>query len=203
MIYSLRIQHQTAFHSFKFIRFIQNAICLTNNNIMTSLELTRRCEYGFVFVFDTPHNGWQYKCVKLNHSSKFFPSTFHYSYDKKKKRFPEMCFLDRRSLVVLNVTLSMLAWERRLWMMLNVLWHPAFVSVLPRAALRLRGENLVYCTTAGSDSVGGTRRLATLNIWGALFQNVMYQPGENVSWSLLLKISPVGFTSQCYALIPG
>lgn len=56
---------------------------------------------------------------------------------KKKKVSWKMYFLDRHSLVVLNVTLSERVWERRPWMMLNVSWLFAFVSVLPGAVLRL------------------------------------------------------------------
>ena len=70
-------------------------------------------------------------------------------------------------------------------MMLNVLWLPAFVSVSP--VLLWDSDRRTSSTNAGSDSVGVTQSLATLNIWGASFQNVMYQPWENVTWNLLLK----------------
>lgn len=72
--------------------------------------------------------------------------------------------LDRHSLVALNVALSKRVWERRLWMMLNVLWLPSFVSVLP---MLLWDKTLVF----NSCSRGGVTRWQTTHFRTALFQN--------------------------------
>lgn len=130
------------------IILIQTPVCLTENNIRTCiiliiLEPAWKLEHG-VWSNSSADNGWQKKVSNWTIVLTLFPPLHLHFIILKKKRFPEICFLDRHSLVVLNVTLSKRALERRLWMMLNVLWLPAFVSVLPRAALRLWWENLVY-----------------------------------------------------------
>lgn len=100
------------------------SFCLTVLCLLYGTNL-RSWACCLIFLFTRQ---WVIKSVKLNH---FFPPHSYISQvtrkKKGKKRFPEICFLDWRSLVVLNVTLS----KRALWMMLNVLWLPAFVSVLP------------------------------------------------------------------------
>lgn len=105
--------------------------------IGTSLEIWIR--HSLYFSQD---NEWQLNVSRPTIcSNRFPPPPFLYitlfSGKQMFQGFPEICFLDRHLPVVLNVTLSKRAREKRLWMMLNVLWLPAFVSLFPCAARRL------------------------------------------------------------------
>lgn len=127
-------------------------------------ETSVRHEYAILNVLDVPLHQTKVDNRKYQNifPTSFFPLLYFITLLDKKKNyiyiFPEICFLDRHSLVVLNVTLSKCARYRDFewwWMFYDSLllwqssrWH--CVTVCER-----------WFSHKGGSSGGGTRRLAT------------------------------------------
>lgn len=126
------------------------------------------------------------KCVKLTH---FFRQTFFRlnlillfknpqqegGKNKKKRRFPEMYFLDRHSLVVFECHIVWACMGEATLNDVECFMAPC-LCVNPSPVLLWDSERRGSSTAAGSVDQGVTRSRPLLTFKGALFQNATYLP---------------------------